>query len=205
MKLWLLTATMFFASDPNGTSAEDGGPAPILLSPSTQPMASPYSVSQLRIIKPARMDPVESASLSIMRVPRIPSAQPSLLPRQSARRPIAARTASTSVHSLQPTSPLALSPNPAGTVGVAPADAASYAPCLCRGQGDGGTPAYVVPSATAYSAYAAPSVWPRPMAAVPGGSVGRDKGYTVGRGILGQPKLFVDGQPVRNALRYFTP
>jgi hypothetical protein len=29
--------------------------------------------------------------------------------------------------------------------------------------------------------------------------------YEVGRGILGQPKLFVPGQPVRNFFRYLTP
>lgn len=29
--------------------------------------------------------------------------------------------------------------------------------------------------------------------------------YEVGRGILGQPKLYVPGQPVRNFFRYLTP
>lgn len=29
-------------------------------------------------------------------------------------------------------------------------------------------------------------------------------GYYVGKGVLGQPKLFVTGQPLRNALRFFT-
>ncbi len=29
--------------------------------------------------------------------------------------------------------------------------------------------------------------------------------YVLGRGILGQPKLYVDGQPVRNFLRWLTP
>ena len=29
--------------------------------------------------------------------------------------------------------------------------------------------------------------------------------YTVGRGLVGQPKVFVPGQPVRNFVRYFTP
>ena len=29
--------------------------------------------------------------------------------------------------------------------------------------------------------------------------------YFVGRGILGQPKVYVPGQPVRNVLRYLTP
>jgi hypothetical protein len=30
-------------------------------------------------------------------------------------------------------------------------------------------------------------------------------GYVVGRGLIGQPKLYVPGQPVRNVLRYLTP
>jgi hypothetical protein len=37
-----------------------------------------------------------------------------------------------------------------------------------------------------------------PLAAMPGA-------YYVGRGILGQPKLYVPGQPIRNALRWLTP
>jgi hypothetical protein len=31
------------------------------------------------------------------------------------------------------------------------------------------------------------------------------KPYYVGRGLLGQPKLYMPGQPVRNALRFITP
>ncbi len=37
-----------------------------------------------------------------------------------------------------------------------------------------------------------------PLVAVP-------RSYQVGRGILGQPKVYVPGQPIRNALRYLTP
>ncbi|MFV1965651.1 MAG: hypothetical protein ACC628_09535 [Pirellulaceae bacterium] len=29
--------------------------------------------------------------------------------------------------------------------------------------------------------------------------------YYVGRGVLGQPKVYVPGQPIRNVLRYLTP
>jgi hypothetical protein len=29
--------------------------------------------------------------------------------------------------------------------------------------------------------------------------------YAVGRGILGQPKVYVPGQPVRNFVRYISP
>jgi hypothetical protein len=29
--------------------------------------------------------------------------------------------------------------------------------------------------------------------------------YEVGRGVLGQPKVYVSGQPVRNFVRYLTP
>ena len=29
--------------------------------------------------------------------------------------------------------------------------------------------------------------------------------YFVGRGVLGQPKVYVPGQPIRNVLRYLTP
>ena len=35
--------------------------------------------------------------------------------------------------------------------------------------------------------------------------VAMPRSYRVGRGILGQPKVYVPGQPVRNALRYLTP
>ncbi|MEK6239071.1 MAG: hypothetical protein N2C14_30515, partial [Planctomycetales bacterium] len=31
------------------------------------------------------------------------------------------------------------------------------------------------------------------------------KNYWVGRGIVGQPKLYISGQPVRNALRFVSP
>jgi len=30
-------------------------------------------------------------------------------------------------------------------------------------------------------------------------------GYVVGRGLIGQPKLYLPGQPIRNFLRYLTP
>ncbi len=30
-------------------------------------------------------------------------------------------------------------------------------------------------------------------------------GYRIGRGIIGQPKVYVPGQPLRNFLRYLTP
>jgi hypothetical protein len=29
--------------------------------------------------------------------------------------------------------------------------------------------------------------------------------YTVGRGIIGQPTVYVAGQPIRNFLRYLSP
>jgi hypothetical protein len=35
--------------------------------------------------------------------------------------------------------------------------------------------------------------------------VAMPRSYQVGRGILGQPKVYVPGQPIRNALRYLTP
>ena len=38
----------------------------------------------------------------------------------------------------------------------------------------------------------------RPTTAVP-------SGYQYGRGLIGQPKLYVPGQPVRNMLRFITP
>jgi len=37
-----------------------------------------------------------------------------------------------------------------------------------------------------------------PIATVPAGA-------TIGRGVLGQPTVYVPGQPVRNVLRYFSP
>ena len=35
--------------------------------------------------------------------------------------------------------------------------------------------------------------------------VARPRPYYVGRGLIGQPKLYVGGQPIRNALRFITP
>jgi hypothetical protein len=53
-------------------------------------------------------------------------------------------------------------------------------------------PAAVVPSPAPWPVVAPPpSVAPRPV-------------YYLGRGIIGQPKLYVPGQPVRNALRFLT-
>lgn len=55
-------------------------------------------------------------------------------------------------------------------------------------------PPNAVVSGAAFAAYR-PIV---PLFAVP-------RSYQVGRGILGQAKIYVPGQPIRNALRYLTP
>lgn len=73
---------------------------------------------------------------------------------------------------------------------------------------NGATYGQWMPVGSAAPAYAAPSpyaVAPRvgyrpllPIARPPAS-------YYVGRGLLGQPKVYVPGQPLRNALRYLSP
>ena len=63
------------------------------------------------------------------------------------------------------------------------------------------------PQAYAPQAYG-PPLAPQPPVILgqnPAGLGTGNPAHYIGRGIVGQPKLFVNGQPVRNALRFLTP
>ncbi len=61
-------------------------------------------------------------------------------------------------------------------------------------------PACCPPAVSAAPVVAAPAAYRPLMALRP-----LPPNYAVGRGILGQPKVFVPGQPVRNFVRYISP
>ena len=69
-------------------------------------------------------------------------------------------------------------------------------------------PQVLPPQAYAPQAYSPPPIAPQPPVILgqnpPGLGTG-SPGHYIGRGIIGQPKLYVAGQPVRNALRFITP
>lgn len=63
------------------------------------------------------------------------------------------------------------------------------------------TPAVAVPAGTAVAAPGAPVVTYRPLVPV----IPMPGQYYLGRGVLGQPKLYVPNQPLRNFVRYLSP
>ena len=68
--------------------------------------------------------------------------------------------------------------------------------------------AYAPPQAFSPQAFVQPSIAPQPPVVLgqnPAGLGTGPPGHYIGRGIIGQPKLYVAGQPVRNALRFITP
>ena len=73
------------------------------------------------------------------------------------------------------------------------------------------TPSYPPGSAATASGYAGPSPYqpalqsPAPLLLMPYPAAGASGTYYAGRGLIGQPKLYVTGQPLRNALRFLTP
>lgn len=60
---------------------------------------------------------------------------------------------------------------------------------------------FVAPPVVQVPAIPAPTIAYRPLIAV----TAMPPAYEVGRGILGQPKLYVPRQPVRNFVRWLTP
>ena len=95
-----------------------------------------------------------------------------------------------------------------GTCGVSQAPTAVYGPVAPAAS----SPTFIAPPAAA-TPFAAqvPLAAPAPVAAAaaPAGaliSLGQQRNpVEVGQGLIGQPKAYVPGQPVRNWLRYFTP
>jgi len=63
------------------------------------------------------------------------------------------------------------------------------------------TPVVAVPAGTAVAAPGAPVVTYRPLVPV----IPMPGQYYLGRGVLGQPKLYVPNQPLRNFVRYLSP
>ena len=55
------------------------------------------------------------------------------------------------------------------------------------------------------SHYGQPSYRPISSGGFPSTGMNGPAGYVVGQGLIGQPKLFVNGQPIRNLLRFITP
>ena len=72
-----------------------------------------------------------------------------------------------------------------------------------------GTVAYAAPTGAVTgvpTVTGVPIVRGRPIVSKPATTVTRKvRPVYLGRGIIGQPKLYVEGQPVRNALRFLTP
>ena len=63
------------------------------------------------------------------------------------------------------------------------------------------TPSYVAPAPAPLVVGVAPTVVYRPVVS----PVAIPSAYYIGSGLVGQPKVYVQGQPVRNALRYVSP
>lgn len=106
--------------------------------------------------------------------------------------------------------------------GVDPCDPCACAPVAFHGPvadpsltAAAPAPAYAPPAVAAPATpdpayapqpYVASPVAPQPSAVLGQNPVGTgDPRHYIGRGVIGQPKLYVAGQPVRNALRFVTP
>ena len=104
---------------------------------------------------------------------------------------------SVTAQTVRPCGPVALQPTAIST----PSAYFSSTPAV------GNTPVPPAPAITSYYPVGAPQVaYPPYTVYRPVLPVARmPASYYVGPGVLGQPKLYVPGQPVRNLLRYLSP
>lgn len=94
----------------------------------------------------------------------------------------------------------AIGPTPSGNVSTGPV-AAGAARVETTAPAQAARPPYAAAPRVVPAATPAPVVVYRPVLPV----FRMPRSYVVGRGILGQPKVYVPGQPVRNTLRWLTP
>ena len=178
----LLTFIIFAATLAQGqaASAQRVVPAPIQPAPG-EPAPVPLTSHRDVVVSPYMTSKVPINTMFVGSVPGatvISSSSPAITGPQTITTlsPIPATTVRSSGCAPTPTAAASTTPLPVTTY---------YQPAAV-------SPATTAPTATNV-AYGSPHV------------VAHPRPYYVGRGLIGQPKLYVGGQPLRNVLRFITP